>query len=582
MNCQNKFGNSPTGNWFVDPSSSCCFAERTSGEKKSGGFGSPANTLNIKCSDGVASGTSTQTYELPETASPPLPETVRVEIKVQNQAGSWIYNVKVEFVGITFKQTSSTNEQGIGIANVPTSEDITVVVDGQENYEVMPYETQILRLTTRFTKPTTKTFTVRSNSNSGRVPCSQTGSTGICNVKSECPISGIECIDNIRYRVCSQNSGGLLQGVKINPYYQYGSLSACSVGEICEINKCVGDSDKDGVSDSKDKCPSSPLAQKVDSFGCIPTCGTDEVKLVDGTCKKVVQTCIDNNLNNICDADDPIVWADPSNNVPICADRNSDRICDGVEGLFCKDSNNNKICDSDEVKWLATYCLDENGNGICDGIENTKAVCNKNIQPVCDPLTNITYPNDCFAKSFSVPTYTEGSCKVSPVIIRIDCSTGDVPVPSGYICDPETGWLFKRDTIYQNITIDCRNSATLDEFSCTQVGESWVWTRTQLVNIDCYSRGCPKPNQLCQGGICVESVKRCPSEIDCKSSFGADSRCDDETGLCTKLQYKLITPPTTITTETIFNAPKTDFTQLGIILSIAAGAYIVLKLAGLL
>ena len=384
------------------------------------------------------------------------------------------------------------------------------------------------------------------NCQKGVLPCTQDGATATCHVKAsdKCPqnissTNSIQCIDNIRYRSCIQ-VGGILQGIQINQHYKLSSvISACAVGQLCENNQCVGDADRDGISDTKDKCPNTPLAQKVDENGCIPTCKANEVTLVDGTCKQLVQTCIDNNLNNICDLDDPIVWADPLNNVPICADRNGDRVCDGVESLFCKDSNNNKLCDSDEIKWLATYCLDANGNGICDGIENTKTICDKTIEPVCDLDTNITYPNQCFANAYNVVNKISGSCKVAPVIIRKDCATGDVPIPSGYICDFETGWLFRRDVIYQNITIDCRGKQ-LEGYTCTQVGEEWIWTRTEFVNIDCYSRGCPKSNQLCQGGICIESLKRCPNEIDCKAVFGKDSSCDEEIGLCTKIQFKFI------------------------------------------
>ncbi|MBU0958347.1 MAG: hypothetical protein KKB31_00235, partial [Nanoarchaeota archaeon] len=80
-------------------------------------------------------------------------------------------------------------------------------------------------------------------------------------------------------------------------------------------------------------------------------------------------------------------------------------------------------------------------------------------------------------------------------------------------------------------------SEPLEGFTCIQVGENWVWTRTELVEIDCYSRGCPESNQICQGGICVESQARCPDELDCKEKFGSDAVCDEELGLCVAKQY---------------------------------------------
>lgn len=359
-------------------------------------------------------------------------------------------------------------------------------------------------------------------------------SGNLCVRSNRCNVGEVKCASATQYYSC-QNIKPNYFASSFNDYSR--TLETCPSGTICNVNRCEKDTDGDGFPDSIDQCPNNAPDERVNKFGCPNICGPNEVKLTDGSCKQLVQTCIDNNLNNICDANDPIIWADPTNNVPICADRNGDRICDGVEGLFCKDSNNNKICDSDEVKWLATYCLDENGNGICDGIESTKVTCNKDIQPVCDTATNITYPNLCLAGGFNVVNTVPGSCIVSPIIIRKDCATGDVPTPAGYICDFETGWLIKREVVYKNITIDCRNSQPLEGYTCTNVGEQWVWTKTELINIDCYSRGCPKSNQLCQGGICVESSKRCPKDIVCSTAYGKDSVCDETIGLCVLKQY---------------------------------------------
>lgn len=376
----------------------------------------------------------------------------------------------------------------------------------------------------------------------------------LCSRNDRCSLGQILCSDSSSFVSCQTITDKYFS----KPFNDWSKTkNLCPSNTVCNVNKCESDLDNDGFPDSLDQCPNKGEVGKINQFGCPLICKENEVKLADGTCKVLTQTCIDNNLNNLCDQDDPIVWADPINNVPICADRNGDKVCDGIESLFCKDSNSNKICDSDEAKWIATHCLDENGNGVCDGIENDKTVCDKAFNPVCDPSTNITYPSQCFANAFNAVTIN-GACKVQPTIIRLDCATGSVPIPSGYICDFETGWLFKRDTIYQNITIDCRNSGTLEGFTCSQVGESWVWTRTQLVNIDCYSRGCPNSNQLCQGGVCVESAKRCPIDIDC-STLGSNVVCDEEIGLCTKVQYI----PTTIEDgETTTETPKFSFKDI--------------------
>ena len=283
-------------------------------------------------------------------------------------------------------------------------------------------------------------------------------------------------------------------------------------------------------------CPSNSKGF-TDGVGCDYNCLPDEVKLSDGTCKALIRTCIDNNLNNICDPDDPIVWKDPDLNIPICADRDNNRVCDDVQSLFCKDSNSNNICDSDEEKWLATYCKDVNGNGICDGIESGTVACPNTYVPVCDPATNITFPNSCFASGFGITATEAGACKVSPVIIRLDCTSGQVPIPSGYICNPETGWLIKTEKVYQNITLDCRSLPPTEGYTCKNIGEQWVFVKTELVNIDCYSKGCPSGSQ-CQGGLCTkETTLKCPFSIDCEAKYGQNSACDEETGLCVLKQY---------------------------------------------
>jgi len=378
--------------------------------------------------------------------------------------------------------------------------------------------------------------------------CTQLGSVAICYVKDQCSTVGLQCVDDLRFQTCKQVSGKR-QGVTLAPFNELSeSIFACGVEERCSDNSCK-----------------------------ISICGENEVKLTDGSCRVLKQTCIDNNLNNICDLDDPIIWVDPDNNVPICADRNGDQVCDGVESLFCKDSNKNQICDSDETKWLITHCEDINGNGICDGIENERTDCSLSFEPVCDTSTDITYPSKCFADAFNVVETTVGACDVQPTIIRRDCATGDVPIPSGYICDFETGWLFKREEIYQNITIDCRTSSPLEGFTCTQVGSDWVWTRTELVEIDCFSLGCPKENQICQAGICLESQERCPDQLNCQDTFGENAVCDGETGLCVGKQFFPVQLPSDISSDILVEGDKGVPTVL-IVVGIMIGLFVLLKI----
>ena len=434
LNCRNKFGESPTGDYWVDPNSACCFEGRTNFEKgtSAGTFGS--NPLGITCSD-------------------------------------------------------------------QSSEGIT---------------------------------------------CSQLGVTATCYQIDQCPSESLQCIDTVRFQTCEEVGNELLEGVNIASFNKFSSLSACSVGTICKGNACIPE----------------------------PQCSANEVKLSDGSCRVLKQTCIDNNLNNICDPDDPVVWADPDNDIPICADRDGDKVCDGVESLFCKDSNKNLICDSDEAKWLITHCEDINGNGICDGIENDRTDCSLEFNPVCDTSTDITYPSQCFADAFDVVDTTTGACDIEPTIIRRDCASGDVPIPAGYICDFETGWLFKKETIYQDVLIDCRTASPLEGFTCQQVGEDWVWTRTELVEIDCFSLGCPQANQICQAGICLESQARCPAELNCQDKFGSDAVCDEELGLCVAKQFFPTIPPPPDDGEGL----DVDSSTVLIIIGIAVGGFILLRL----
>lgn len=271
---------------------------------------------------------------------------------------------------------------------------------------------------------------------------------------------------------------------------------------------------------------------------CKVSCKADEVELQDGSCKKLIRTCIDNNENGQCDPSEPIIYSDPDSNAPVCSDRDDNKICDNVQSLFCSDSNSNGLCDSDELKWFASYCEDKNANGICDNLESGTVFCPINYSPICTK-DNITFPNACLASGFgyTATDITNGTCPTKPIIIRLDCATGAVPIPTGYTCDFENGWLIRTDKIYVNTTIDCRTLPTTQDYTCTDLGNNkWVFTRTEFVNIDCYSKGCPE-GSLCQAGICVTSSKRCPEDINCEQTYGAGTTCGESTGLCVKTQY---------------------------------------------
>lgn len=140
------------------------------------------------------------------------------------------------------------------------------------------------------------------------------------------------------------------------------------------------DLDKDGVADSKDKCPETPTAVKVDINGCPIDTDKDGVydyldKCIDVAGTSATSGCPDLDKDGITDAEDLC----PNDAGPIaskgCPDRDQDGVKDGddfcpdVKGLpqfkGCPDTDNDGIEDSKDM------CPNESGLASANGCPDT-------------------------------------------------------------------------------------------------------------------------------------------------------------------------------------------------------------------
>ena len=75
-----------------------------------------------------------------------------------------------------------------------------------------------------------------------------------------------------------------------------------SVGVSVDANGCPKDSDGDGVTDSQDQCPNTPMGVKVDSKGCaLPQKVSITLKIEFDTAKAVIQSKYHNEIKNLAD-----------------------------------------------------------------------------------------------------------------------------------------------------------------------------------------------------------------------------------------------------------------------------------------
>lgn len=151
------------------------------------------------------------------------------------------------------------------------------------------------------------------------------------------------------------------------------------------------DADGDGVSDRKDKCPSTPANVKVDENGCPVDTDGDGVADYQDACPDVAgvasaQGCPDADGDGVADSKDKCPNTKGLTSMDGCPDSDGDGVidskdaCPNTKGLAslegCPDADGDGIIDSKDdcpnVKGLASLngCPDADGDGVTDAKDN--------------------------------------------------------------------------------------------------------------------------------------------------------------------------------------------------------------------
>lgn len=171
----------------------------------------------------------------------------------------------------------------------------------------------------------------------------------------------------------------------------------------------VKDSDNDGVSDKKDKCPNTPAGVKVDMNGCPLDRDGDGILDADDKCPDVKGTiatkgCPDKDNDGIADADDKCPEVAGTLELQGCPDRDGDGITDaedkcpdvkGVKELAgCIDTDGDGMMDPDDhcptIAGLANLfgCPDKDGDGVADQEDNCPDVAGTISNKGCPELSD--------------------------------------------------------------------------------------------------------------------------------------------------------------------------------------------------
>lgn len=155
------------------------------------------------------------------------------------------------------------------------------------------------------------------------------------------------------------------------------------------------DSDKDGVSDDKDKCPDTPLGTPVDADGCMLDKDKDGIADNVDDCPDVAgiqsfKGCPDTDGDGIKDSEDACPTVKGIANFKGCPDTDGDGIedakdkCPDVAGIAqfegCPDTDGDGIKDSEDacpnVKGTAAMqgCPDTDGDGVADNKDKCPTV----------------------------------------------------------------------------------------------------------------------------------------------------------------------------------------------------------------
>lgn len=172
-----------------------------------------------------------------------------------------------------------------------------------------------------------------------------------------------------------------------NGYYDY--YLQHNAGLVFKLSKPT-DTDKDGVSDKKDKCPNTPSSAQVDSKGCPLDGDQDGVADYIDKCpslagKQNLEGCPDKDNDNVADQDDKCPDVKGVERFAGCPDGDNDGIedakdkCPNQPGLEqfqgCPDTDGDGVADGEDqcpdtpkgVRVNATGCpTDSDGDGVPD------------------------------------------------------------------------------------------------------------------------------------------------------------------------------------------------------------------------
>jgi OmpA-OmpF porin, OOP family len=207
--------------------------------------------------------------------------------------------------------------------------------------------------------------------------------------------------------------GGYINGIQVKGLTE--NLWKLTLGLEYDFGK-VNDADKDGVSDTKDKCPDTPLGVAVDANGCPVDSDGDGVADYIDDCPTIagltsLKGCPDKDKDGIADKDDACPDIAGIASMKGCPDADGDGIAD-------KDDK----CPNTPKGWKvdASGCpLDQDKDGVADAEDNCPTVAGPKENKGC-PIEEKTEKE---IKEKAAKEITTQKMNVEPVYFDYDKST---------------------------------------------------------------------------------------------------------------------------------------------------------------